>query len=53
MGELENTYIIYTADHGIAVGRHGLVGSRIYMNIMACSFIVSGPGIKAGTRAKK
>ncbi|MDP7135514.1 MAG: sulfatase-like hydrolase/transferase, partial [Planctomycetota bacterium] len=43
MGELDNTYIIYTADHGMAIGRHGLQG---------IPFIVKGPGIKAGTRVK-
>ena len=32
MGELENTYVVYTADHGIAVGRHGLMESKIYMS---------------------
>jgi arylsulfatase A-like enzyme len=53
MGELENTYIIYTADHGIAVGRHGLMGKQnLYEHSWRVPFIVSGPGIKAGTRAK-
>ncbi len=52
MGELENTYIIYTSDHGIAVGRHGLMGKQnLYEHSWRVPFIVSGPGIKPGTRA--
>jgi|TARA_B110000037_G_scaffold220325_1_gene287869 choline-sulfatase len=52
MGELENTYIIYTSDHGIAIGRHGLQGKQnLYEHSWRVPFIVKGPGIEAGTRA--
>ncbi len=52
MGELDNTYVFYTADHGIAVGRHGLMGKQnLYEHTWRVPFIVRGPGIKAGSRA--
>jgi choline-sulfatase len=52
MGELDNTYIVYTSDHGIAVGRHGLQGKQnLYEHTWRVPFIVRGPGIKPGTRA--
>jgi len=51
MGELDNTYIFYTADHGIAIGRHGLQGKQnLYEHTWRVPFIVKGPGIKPGTR---
>jgi arylsulfatase A-like enzyme len=53
MGELENTYIIFTADHGIAVGRHGLMGKQnLYEHTWRVPYLVMGPGIKAGSRAQ-
>lgn len=53
MGELDNTYIIYTSDHGIAIGRHGLMGKQnLYQHSWRVPFIVKGPGIKAGQRAE-
>ncbi len=52
MGELANTYVIYTADHGISVGRHGLTGKQnLYEHTWRVPFIVRGPGIQAGSRA--
>ena len=52
MGELDNTYIFYTSDHGIAIGRHGLQGKQnLYEHSWRVPFIVKGPGITAGTRA--
>ncbi len=47
--QADNTYIIVTGDHGLAVGEHGLMGKQ---NLYDCSvrmpFIISGPGITAG-----
>ncbi len=49
MGELDNTYIFYTADHGIAIGRHGLQGKQnLYEHTWRVPFIVKGPGVKKG-----
>lgn len=53
MGELDNTYIFYTADHGIAIGRHGLQGKQnLYQHTWRVPFIVKGPGIKPGSRVE-
>ncbi len=53
MGELENTYIFYTADHGMALGRHGLQGKQnLYEHTWRIPFIVKGPGIKAASRVR-
>ena len=52
MGELDHTYVIYTADHGISVGRHGLMGKQnLYQHTWRVPYIVRGPGIAAGSRA--
>jgi arylsulfatase A-like enzyme len=51
MGELDNTYIIYTSDHGMSIGRHGLMGKQnLYQHTWRVPYIVKGPGIKAGSR---
>lgn len=49
MGELDNNYIVYTADHGMAIGRHGLQGKQnLYEHTWRVPYIVKGPGIKPG-----
>lgn len=52
IGELDNTYILFTADHGIAVGRHGLTGKQnLYEHSWRVPMLVMGPGIEPGSRA--
>lgn len=49
-----NTIIIYAADHGLALGSHGLLGKQsIYEHSMGCPLIFAGPGIprNASTQA--
>ena len=48
-GRAGNTYVILTADHGLAVGEHGLLGKQ---NLYDCStrmpLIIAGPGVAHG-----
>jgi len=53
MGELDNTYIFFTSDHGIAVGRHGLTGKQnLYEHSWKIPMIVRGPGIEKNSQAQ-
>jgi choline-sulfatase len=50
-GRADNTWIFFTADHGLAVGHHGLFGKQnMYDHSLRVPFIVAGPGVKAGAR---
>lgn len=48
-GKVGNTYVILTADHGLAVGQHGLMGKQnMYDHSIRMPLIVTGPGIPKG-----
>lgn len=49
-GELENTIIIFTSDHGEYLGDYGLLkkGPFMYDNLIKVPLVFSGKGIKAG-----
>jgi len=50
-GKADNTYIFFTADHGLACGRHGLIGKQnMYDDSIRAPFIAVGPGIKANAK---
>lgn len=45
----EQTIVIYSADHGLALGSHGLMGKQnLYDDGMRVPLIVCGPGIRPG-----
>jgi arylsulfatase A-like enzyme len=48
-GKADNTWIFYTADHGLGVGQHGLLGKQnMYDHSVRVPFIVAGPGVPSG-----
>jgi arylsulfatase A-like enzyme len=50
-GKADNTWIIFTSDHGLACGHHGLMGKQnMYEHSLRVPFIVTGPGVKAGAK---
>ena len=51
-GQRENTIIIFTSDHGLAIGSHGLRGKQnMYEHTVNVPLLVSGPGIGRGRRS--
>ena len=50
-GQAENTIVVYTADHGLGVGQHGLLGKQnLYDHSVCVPCILRGPDIPAGQR---
>jgi arylsulfatase A-like enzyme len=50
-GEYDNTYIIFSSDHGLAVGSHGLMGKQNqYDHSIRMPLVMCGPDIKAASR---
>lgn len=48
-GKADDTVIIFTSDHGLAVGRHGLMGKQnMYEHSLRVPLILAGKGIPAG-----
>ncbi|MDE0199861.1 MAG: sulfatase-like hydrolase/transferase [Caldilineaceae bacterium] len=48
-GLAEDTIIVYTADHGLSVGQHGLLGKQnLYDHSVRVPLILRGPGVPAG-----
>ncbi|QDV13007.1 Arylsulfatase [Rosistilla oblonga] len=50
-GVADNTWIFFTADHGLACGHHGLMGKQnMYDHSLRVPFMVVAPGVDAGRR---
>ncbi|WP_040767855.1 sulfatase-like hydrolase/transferase [Novipirellula maiorica] len=53
-GKADNTWIFFTADHGLAVGQHGLFGKQnMYDHSVRVPFIAVGPGVKANAKIEQ
>ncbi len=49
LGLTDDTVVIYTADHGLAVGQHGLLGKQnLYEHSQRIPLVMAGPGVPDG-----
>ena len=52
-GKMDNTYIIFTADHGLAAGRHGLIGKQSqFDHSIRAPLIIVGPNVPKDNKVK-
>ncbi|MFY0625820.1 MAG: sulfatase-like hydrolase/transferase [Reichenbachiella sp.] len=50
-GKKDNTYIFFTSDHGLSMGRHGLLGKQsLYDHSIKPPLIVAGPDVPKNKR---
>lgn len=50
-GRGDNTIVIYTSDHGVGIGSHGIRGKQnMYEHTINVPLIVAGPGLPHGVR---
>ncbi|MEM1444598.1 MAG: sulfatase-like hydrolase/transferase [Planctomycetota bacterium] len=50
LGLADNTLVVHTSDHGLAVGQHGLLGKQfMYDHSIRVPLLMAGPGITADT----
>jgi choline-sulfatase len=50
-GKADETIIVFTSDHGLAVGHHGLLGKQnMYDHSVRVPLTIAGPGIPEGKR---
>jgi arylsulfatase A-like enzyme len=48
-GDAQNTLIVFSSDHGLAIGSHGLMGKQnLYEHSMKSPLVIAGPGIRPG-----
>ncbi len=52
-GKKDETYIFFSADHGLAVGHHGLIGKQnLFEHSMRVPLMVVGPGVEPGAKVE-
>ncbi len=52
-GQADHTLVIFTSDHGLAMGSHGLRGKQnMYEHSVGVPLVIRGPGIAAGARTR-
>lgn len=50
-GKADNTLIVYTSDHGLAVGQHALLGKQnMYDHSIRVPWLIKGPGVPSQQR---
>ncbi len=50
-GLYDDTLLVYTADHGLSIGQHGLMGKQnVYDHSVRIPLLLRGPGVEAGEK---